>query len=81
MSTPSDSGAAPQAATADTLHAELSALYALSQNSPYVFASPVGPVPTVSRAAFLPRFVFFGPHASEESWRLALLAGFDHRDL
>jgi hypothetical protein len=83
MSTPSKTGPAFRAdpASADSLHAELSALYALSQNSPFVFASPVGPVPTGSGQAFLPRFVFFGPHASEESWRIALIAGFDHRDL
>jgi hypothetical protein len=85
MSTPSRTGdasfASPIGGSADALHAELSALYALSQNSPFVFASPVGPVSTAGRPAYLPRFVFFGPHASEESWRIALLAGFDHRDL
>jgi hypothetical protein len=68
-------GAAP-----DALRSELSALYAYSQASPFVFASPLGPFPAGGRPAYLPRFVFFGPHASDDSWRLALLAGFDHRD-
>jgi hypothetical protein len=85
MSTQSHSGPAPRAGPpggrAGLLDAELSALYDLSQNSPYVFASPMGPLPAAAGTALMPRFVFFGPHASEESWRLALLAGFDHRDL
>jgi hypothetical protein len=29
----------------------------------------------------LPRFVYFGPQATDESLRLAFLTGFDHRDL
>jgi hypothetical protein len=85
MSTQSRSGPVRAAARAadpsEALRADLSALYALSQNSPYVFASPVGPFATGGRLALLPRFVFFGPHASDDSWRLAFLAGFDHRDL
>jgi hypothetical protein len=32
-------------------------------------------------SAYLPRFVFFGPHACDDSWRLSFLAGFDHGDL
>jgi hypothetical protein len=66
---------------AESLRADLSALYALSQNSRYVFASPVGPFSVGGRHAYLPRFVFFGPHASDDSWRLAFLAGFDPADL
>ncbi len=66
---------------ADALYSELSALYALAQNSPHVFASPVGPFSAGGSPAYLPRFVFFGPHASDDSWRLAFLAGFDHGDL
>lgn len=73
--------AALQASPAESLRSDLSALYALSQNSPYVFASPLGPFPAGDRAAYLPRFVFFGPHACDESWRIAFLAGFDHGDL
>jgi hypothetical protein len=84
MRTHSPAGAAPAAtpaSLAESLHSDLSALYALSQDSPYVFASPVGPFPAAGRQAYLPRFVFFGPHACDESWRLALLAGFDRADL
>lgn len=66
---------------ADAFLARLSALYAFTQRSSYVFASPLGPFYHQSRSASVPRFVFFGPHASEESWRVAFLAGFDHRDL
>jgi hypothetical protein len=64
----------------EALGASLSALYALSQNSPYVFASPLGPFMRDRRPVHLPRFAFFGPHACDDSWRLALLAGFDHSD-
>jgi hypothetical protein len=75
------SSVAPGGTSAESLRSDLSALYALSQHSKYVFASPVGPFPSAGKAAYLPRFVFFGPHACDESWRLAFLAGFDHRDL
>jgi hypothetical protein len=85
MSAPSRTGpGALPAGPADPsapLRADLSALYALAQRSLHVFASPVGPVPAGGREAFLPRFVFFGPNASDDSWRLAFLGGFDHRDL
>jgi hypothetical protein len=82
MSTPfPGSTAATASAPADALRSDLSALYALSQNSPYVFASPLGPFRVEGRQAHLPRFVFFGPHACDDSWRMAFLAGFDHRDL
>jgi hypothetical protein len=63
------------------LQARLSALYALSQDSPYVFASPLGPFQFGGRSAYVPRLVFFGPQAADDSWRLSFLAGFDHRDL
>jgi hypothetical protein len=65
----------------EPLRSDLSALYALSQNSKFVFASPLGPLPGMGRAAYLPRPVFFGPHACDDSWRLAFLAGLDHADL
>jgi hypothetical protein len=67
--------------SADLLRAHLSAVYALSQGSANLFASPLGPFRFAGRQAYLPRFVFFGPHASDESWRLAFFAGFDRRDL
>jgi len=63
------------------LQARLSALYALAQHSPYVFASPLGPFHYQGQPAYLPRLAFFGPQASDDSWRLSFLAGFDHRDL
>lgn len=66
---------------ADAFLARLSALYGFTQRSSHVFASPLGPFFLQARSLNLPRFVFFGPHASEESWRIAFLAGFDHRDL
>ena len=59
----------------------LSALYAQSQQNNYLFGSPLGPFFHEGRHAHLPRFVFFGPSASDDSWRLAFLAGYDHRDL
>lgn len=65
----------------ESFRVQLSTLYALSQQSDHLFASPLGPVFQLFRHAYVPRFVFFGPHASEDSWRLAFLAGFDHRDL
>jgi hypothetical protein len=66
---------------ADDLQQHLSALYALSQDNPHVFASPLGPLAYGGRNAWLPRFVFFGPNTTNESWRLAFLAGFDRSDL
>lgn len=59
----------------------LTALYALSQRSQYVFASPLGPFYRQARHYHVPRFVYFGPHTSDESLRLAFHAGFDARDL
>jgi hypothetical protein len=64
----------------DPLQAGLSALYELAQNSRYVFASPLGPIAFGATRAYLPRFVFFGPNACDESWRVAFIAGLDHRD-
>jgi hypothetical protein len=83
---PRSSGGAPIGAVspgslAGPLGSDLSDLYALSQSSTYLFASPVGPFASGSHSVYLPRFVFFGPHACDESWRLAFLAGFDHGDL
>lgn len=59
----------------------LTALYALSQRSQYVFASPIGPFDRQGRHYHVPRFVYFGPHTSDESLRLAFHSGFDARDL
>jgi hypothetical protein len=60
---------------------QLSSLYRLVQRSRYVFGSPVGPLVTDTRQLYLPRFVYFGPNASDAALRLSFLAGFDHRDL
>jgi hypothetical protein len=60
---------------------QLSLLYALSQRSNYVFASPIGPFYNRALHLNLPRFVYFGPHTHDESLRLAFLTGFDHQDL
>jgi hypothetical protein len=86
MSTPSLSRTtpgtlAPAIPPADAFKSHLSSLYTLSQQSNYLFGSPLGPFFHEGRHAHLPRFVFFGPHASDESWRLAFLAGYDHRDI
>jgi len=59
----------------------LASVCAAAQTSRHLFASPLGPFPWGGRQLYLPRFVFFGPHASDESWRLAFLAGFDLSDL
>jgi len=75
------SAPAPEAMGSDAFQEHLSALYALSQRNNHVFGSPVGPLYHGGRHAYLPRFVFFGPHATDESWRLAFYANFDRRDL
>jgi len=46
-----------------------------------VFGSPLGSFAVESRSFHLPRFVYFGPHTSDASLRLAFTAGLDHRDL
>jgi len=62
------------------LQERLSALYTQAQRSDYVFASPVGPFYHQAKHYHLPRFVYFGPQASDESLRLALYAGEDASD-
>jgi hypothetical protein len=90
MSTPSSSRHAKVAraqafATSLSLSAalgdQLSSLYGLAQRSEYVFGSPLGPFSHAGQTHYVPRFVYFGPHTSEESPRLAFLAGLDCRDL
>ena len=66
---------------AEVFYAHLSAVYAVAASNQHVFASPLGPLPFHEQYAWLPRFVFFGPGATNECWRLGLFAGFDHRDL
>jgi hypothetical protein len=60
---------------------QLSTLYSLAERSAHVFGTPLGPFTHAGRNHYLPRFVYFGPHTSEESPRLAFLAGLDSRDL
>lgn len=60
---------------------QLSELYGLVQRSDHVFGSPLGPFVAAGRTHQLPRFAYFGPHASDAALRLSFLAGLDHRDL
>lgn len=60
---------------------QLAELYNLVQRSEFVFGSPLGPIKSADRSFYLPRFVYFGPHTSDVSLRLAFTAGLDHRDL
>ncbi|MGD1029994.1 MAG: hypothetical protein ABSA05_02540 [Opitutaceae bacterium] len=78
--TKSAAGGSKHASPGDALRAHFSVIYALIEDSPFVFGSPLGPFSIKGRSAFLPRFVFFGPHASDQSWRLAFLAGFSSSD-
>jgi len=60
---------------------QLSTLYGHAQRSEHVFGTPLGPFEHAGKQHHLPRFVYFGPHTSGESPRLAFLAGLDSRDL
>lgn len=70
-----------ESAQPSALAEPLSALYRLAQQSQAVFGSPLGPFFHDDRHYSLPRFVYFGPHTSDESLRLAFIAGYDRRDL
>ena len=67
--------------TAPGFAQRLASLYALSQKSNYVFASPLGPFFDQGRHFHLPRFVYFGPQTHDESLRLAFIGGFDASNL
>jgi hypothetical protein len=60
---------------------QLSNLYSVVQRSQFVFGSPLGPIALASQEFHVPRFVYFGPHASDAALRLSFLAGFEHADL
>lgn len=75
------SASAPSLSLSAALGEQLSTLYALAQRSDHVFGTPLGPFFHAGRSHYLPRFVYFGPHTSEESPRIAFLAGLDRRDL
>ncbi len=72
----SPSAAEPSSA----LPRRLRALYEQAQRSDHVFGSPLGPFAFEGREHALPRFVYFGPHTSQESVRLGVLAGFGRHD-
>lgn len=74
--------AAPERSPAGTtaVHRQLSRLYALSEKSPHVFGSPLGPFVLRGVSYHLPRFVTFGSGSSDDSIRLAFHAGFDGCD-
>lgn len=78
---PLASAADERAELADDYYRHQSAVYALAENNPRVFASPLGPFDYSDRHVWLPHFAFFGPNADDASWRLAFLAGFDATDL
>lgn len=61
--------------------ARLSALIERAQGDEHLFVSPLGPFRYDDAALSLPRFVFFGPNTTDESWRIAFFAGFDATDL
>jgi hypothetical protein len=67
------------AAPVDLSH-RVGELYELAQRSDYVFGSPLGPFPADAHVCHVPRFVYFGPHTSQESLRLAVLAGIGRHD-
>lgn len=71
---------APEAALAADIQERLSHLYRLAQRSNYVFASPLGPFVHALQQHDVPRFVYFGPHTSDRSLRLAFHAGFNSKD-
>ena len=78
--TPRLAAVPPRAAAPSTLDAPMGRLYHQAQHSKFVFASPLGPFHHAGRRHALPRFVYFGPHTSDASLRLAVYAGEDHRD-
>ncbi len=75
------SSPAPSLTLSAALGEQLTTLYGLAQQSDYVFGTPLGPFYHAGRHHYVPRFVYFGPHTSEVSPRLAFLAGLDSRDL
>jgi hypothetical protein len=57
------------------LLAAIKRLTGLSEHSPHIFASPLGPL-AHGRGIFMqPRFIFFGENSAEEAWRVGIYAG------
>ena len=52
-----------------------------AQGDDHLFVSPLGPFRFGEASLSLPRFVFFGPNTTDESWRIAFRAGLDASDL
>lgn len=65
---------------ADALAARLDRLYARSERAPAIFASPLGPIAAQGRDYTIPRFLYLSPFGSDETLRVAVHAGYDHRD-
>ncbi len=70
----------PAVLRTDALAARLHRLYARAEGAPCVFASPLGPLVIQGRDYPLPRFVYLSPFGADESLRVAVHAGYDHRD-
>ena len=64
----------------DALAARLRRLYATTERAPAVFASPLGPLVAQGREYPIPRFVYLSPFGADETLRVAVHAGYDHRD-
>lgn len=62
------------------LTARLDRLYARTEQAPAVFASQLGPIRVQGRDFPLPRFLYLSPFGSDETLRVAVHAGYDHRD-
>lgn len=67
-------------ARAARLTERLTRLYGATAYSPNLFATPLGPISFRGRERFIPRFINITPRSVEESLRVAIYAGFDHRD-
>ena len=59
----------------------LASLQALAQESDYVFGSSLGPFSDGANLHYLPHFIYIGPSSTQETLRLAVLAGFGRHDL
>lgn len=53
----------------------------LAQESDHVFSAPLGPFSDGTALHYLPHFVHVGPDSTQETFRLAVLAGFGPHDL
>lgn len=65
----------------EAIQQQFARLYALTETSPHLFGSPLGPFRLREARYDLARCVYFGPNAGEDTVRLAFQAGFDGTDL